>query len=83
LSSSHLDLVVDNFDLAHLVLTISTGTNTSSFGTIYYVQQESLKQWFLKPLGLGLWITTVIVTILLVAGWFILALQEPETFDTY
>jgi len=83
LSSSHLDLVVDNYDLAHLVFTISLETNTSSSGTIYYVQQASLKQWYLKPLGLGLWITTVIVTVLLVAGWFILALREPETFDTY
>jgi len=71
LSSSHLALVVDNYDQAHLVFSISTQTNTTDYGSIYYVRQISLRHWFLKPLAIGLWITTVLITIILVSGWFI------------
>jgi len=85
LTSTHLDVAMDDQNLAHLVFSVSIQNNNTNFGTIYYVQQESLRHWYLKPLGLGLWITTVIVTILIVAGWFVLAKwkQTPSEYDKF
>jgi hypothetical protein len=80
---SHLALDVDSYNDAHIVFSISAERNDTA-GTIYYVKQKSLRNWFLKPLELGLWIVTVSTSILIVAGWFIYAKwkQDPVEYDT-
>jgi len=80
---SHLALDVDDYNDAHLVFSISAIRNDTS-GTIYYVKQKSLRHWFLKPLELGLWIVTVVFSVVIVSGWFLYAKwkQTPAEYDT-